>query len=145
MPGLYHDELRRVWASLDANKGTRDPVELPMDGQALQGKGTYFNRLLTHTPASGQSGNVLSADVRRADRGGKGPEGEGRLDHGADKRHLPGLPHGRPSTTRHDMIVACLYLRVSGKLNRSWKSRPTATSATRTRSPASGSSTSARR
>ncbi|ESU35389.1 Reverse transcriptase/endonuclease, partial [Giardia duodenalis] len=55
--------------------------------------------------------------VRRADRGGKGPEGEGRLDHGADKRHLPGLPHGRPSTTRHDMIVACLCLRVSGKLN----------------------------
>eukprot|EP00701_Giardia_intestinalis_P005901 XP_001709725.1 Reverse transcriptase/endonuclease, putative [Giardia lamblia ATCC 50803] len=49
MPGLYHDELRRAWASLDVNKGTRDPVELPVDGQALQGKGTYFNRLLTRT------------------------------------------------------------------------------------------------
>ncbi|ESU34679.1 Hypothetical protein DHA2_154352, partial [Giardia duodenalis] len=49
MPGFYHDELRRVWASLDVNKGTRDPVELSVDGQALQGKGTYFNRLLTRT------------------------------------------------------------------------------------------------
>ena len=39
MPGFYHDELRRVWASLDVNKGTRDPVELSVDGQALQGKG----------------------------------------------------------------------------------------------------------
>ncbi|ESU39676.1 Hypothetical protein DHA2_151264 [Giardia duodenalis] len=39
MPGLCHDELRRVWASLDVNKGTRDPVELSVDGQALQGKG----------------------------------------------------------------------------------------------------------
>ena len=49
MPGFYHDELRRVWASLDVNKGARDPVELSVDGQALQGKGTYFNRLLTRT------------------------------------------------------------------------------------------------
>ncbi|ESU34836.1 Hypothetical protein DHA2_154222, partial [Giardia duodenalis] len=49
MPGVYHDELRRAWASLDANKGTRDPVELSVDGQALQRKGTYFNRLLTRT------------------------------------------------------------------------------------------------
>eukprot|EP00701_Giardia_intestinalis_P001984 XP_001705808.1 Hypothetical protein GL50803_113286 [Giardia lamblia ATCC 50803] len=39
MPGLYHDELRRAWASLDVNKGARDPVELSVDGQALQGKG----------------------------------------------------------------------------------------------------------
>ncbi|ESU36053.1 Hypothetical protein DHA2_153774 [Giardia duodenalis] len=56
-----------------------------------------------HTPASGQSGDVLSADVRRADRGGKGPEGEGRPYHGADKRHLPGLPHGEDPRPRHEL------------------------------------------
>ncbi|ESU34875.1 Hypothetical protein DHA2_152589 [Giardia duodenalis] len=56
-----------------------------------------------HTPASGQSGDVLSADVRRANRGGKGPEGEGRLDRGADKRHLPGLPHGEDPRPRHEL------------------------------------------
>ena len=103
MPGFYHDELRRVWASLDANKGTRGPVELSVGGQALQGKGTYSNRLLSHTPASGQSGGVLSADVRRADRGGKGPEAERWLDHGAGKRHLPGLPHGEDPRPRHEL------------------------------------------
>eukprot|EP00701_Giardia_intestinalis_P001810 XP_001705634.1 Reverse transcriptase/endonuclease, putative [Giardia lamblia ATCC 50803] len=64
MLGLYHDELRRAWASLDVNKGARDPVELSVEGQALQGKGVYFNRLLTHTPASGQSGGVLTEEER---------------------------------------------------------------------------------
>eukprot|EP00701_Giardia_intestinalis_P000781 XP_001704605.1 Reverse transcriptase/endonuclease, putative [Giardia lamblia ATCC 50803] len=49
MPELCHDELRRAWASPDVNKGTRDPVELSVGGQALQGKGTYSNRLLTRT------------------------------------------------------------------------------------------------
>ncbi|ESU34727.1 Hypothetical protein DHA2_154256 [Giardia duodenalis] len=94
------------------------------------GEGAYFNRLLTHTLASGQSGDVLSADVRRADRGGKGPEGEGRLDRGAERGTCPGCHTARTldhdmncpktawtRTARHDMIVTCLYLRVSGKFN----------------------------
>ena len=150
MPGFYHDELRRAWASLDVNKGTRP-------GGAVGGRpGTAREGDLLQPPP--QPHTSFRTERRRADRGGKGPEGEGRLDHGAERGTCPGCHTARTldrdmncpkaawtRTARHDMIVTCLYLRVSGKLNRSWKSRPTATSATRTRSPTSGSSTSGRR
>ena len=131
MPGLYHDELRRVWASLDVNKGTRDPVELSVDGQALQGKGTYFNRLLTRThqlPDRAaayclQMCDVLTEEERALkEKGGSimaqtrgtcpGCHTARTLDH---DMNCPKAAWTR--TTRHDMIVACLYLRVSGKLN----------------------------
>ncbi|ESU40402.1 Hypothetical protein GSB_155064, partial [Giardia duodenalis] len=49
MPGFFHKELRRVWASLNVNTGARDPVDLSVEGPALQEKQTYFNRLLTRT------------------------------------------------------------------------------------------------
>ena len=131
MPGFYHDELRRVWASLDVNKGTRDPVELSVDGQALQGKGTYFNRLLTRThqlPDRAatyclQMCGVLTEEERAL------KERDGSIM-AQTRGTCPGCHTARTldrdmncpkaawtRTTRHDMIVACLYLRVSGKFN----------------------------
>ncbi|ESU39878.1 Hypothetical protein GSB_151225 [Giardia duodenalis] len=33
MPGFFHKELRRVWASLNVNTGARDPVDSPWRGR----------------------------------------------------------------------------------------------------------------
>ena len=33
MPGFFHKELRRVWASLNVNTGARDPVDLSVGGR----------------------------------------------------------------------------------------------------------------
>ncbi|ESU34778.1 Hypothetical protein DHA2_153741 [Giardia duodenalis] len=131
MPGFYHDELRRAWASLDVNRGARDPVELSVDGQALQGKGTYFNRLLTRTHQLSdraatyclQMCGVLTEEERALkEKGGSimaqtrgtcpGCHTARTLDH---DMNCPKTAWTR--TARHDMIVTCLYLRVSGKFN----------------------------
>ncbi|ESU37846.1 Hypothetical protein DHA2_151502 [Giardia duodenalis] len=130
MPGSYHDELRRVWASLDANKGTRDPVELPVDGQALQGKGpTSTASSATHqlpdraATCCLQMCGVLTEEERALrEKGGSimaqtrgtcpGCHTARTLDH---DMNCPKAAWTR--TTRHDMIVTCLYLRVSGKFN----------------------------
>eukprot|EP00701_Giardia_intestinalis_P001958 XP_001705782.1 Reverse transcriptase/endonuclease, putative [Giardia lamblia ATCC 50803] len=121
MPGFYHDELRRVWASLDVNKGTRDPVELSVDGQALQGKGP--------TPTASSRAHQLPDRVATycLQMCGVLTEEERALKEKGGSIMAQKEAPAR-AATRHDMIVTCLCLRVSGKLNRSWKSRPTATS-----------------
>ena len=65
MPGFFHKELRRVWASLNVNTGARDPVDLSVEGPALREKQTYFNRLLAHQLPD--RGDALPPDARPAD------------------------------------------------------------------------------
>ncbi|ESU40513.1 Hypothetical protein GSB_151939, partial [Giardia duodenalis] len=69
-------------------------------GAALQEKQTYFNRLLAHAPAIRQGRRTASrwAACDRQERAVK-------------------ERHDSSWTTRHDMIVSCLYLRLSREFN----------------------------
>ena len=131
MPGFFHKELRRVWASLNVNTGARDPVDLSVEGPALQEKQTYFNRLLTRTHQLPDRAATyclqmcgLLTDEERAvkERHGSvlaqtrgtcpGCHTARALDH---DMNCPKTAWTR--TTRHDMIVSCLYLRLSREFN----------------------------
>ena len=79
MPGFFHKELRRVWASLNVNTGARDPVDLSVEGPALQEKQTYFNRLLTRTHQLPDRAATHCLQMRGLRQTGAGGEGEARL------------------------------------------------------------------
>ena len=74
MPGFFHKELRRVWASLNVNTGARDPVDRPWRGRPA-GE-THLSRLLAHQLPDRR--DALPPDARPAtDR--SGGEEEARL------------------------------------------------------------------
>ena len=79
MPGFFHKELRRVWASLNVNTGARDPVDLSVEGPALQEKQTYFNRLLTRTHQLPDRAATYCLQMCGLRQTGAGGEGEARL------------------------------------------------------------------
>ena len=123
------------------NTGARDPVDLSVEGPALQEKQTYFNRLLTRTHQLPDRAATyclqmcgLLTDEERAvkERHGSvlaqtrgtcpGCHTARALDH---DMNCPKTAWTR--TTRHDTIV-CACLRLSGSSTRSWRSRHTAIS-----------------
>ena len=102
MPGFFHRELRRVWASLNVNTGARDPVDLSVEGPALREKQTYFNRLLTRTHQLPDRAATYCLQMC------------GLL---TDEERAVKERHGSSWTARHDTIVSCLYLRLSREFN----------------------------
>ncbi|ESU40094.1 Hypothetical protein GSB_152570, partial [Giardia duodenalis] len=121
MPGFFHKELRRVWASLNVNTGARDPGTCPWRGRSA-GE-TYFNRLLAHQlPGRAATHCLQMCGLRQT-----GARGEGEawlvLDHDTS---CPKTAQTR--TARHDTIVRVYTSACRGSSTRSWRSRHTATS-----------------
>ncbi|ESU39903.1 Hypothetical protein GSB_150151, partial [Giardia duodenalis] len=119
MPGFFHKELRRVWASLNVNTGARDPVDLSVEGPALREKQTYFNRLITRTHQLPDRAATHCLQMRGLRQTGACGEGEARLvlDH---DMNCPKMAWTR--TTRHGTIVCACTSACRGSSARSWRS-----------------------
>ena len=76
MPGFFHKELRRVWASLNVNTGARDPADLSVGGRPCR-RSRSTSTASSHT--SYPTGATHCPQMRGLRQTGACGEGEARL------------------------------------------------------------------